>query len=163
MKVVFLYIFTLIGFQSFAQKTLDDVLKKHNHYNIPYISVQELAMPKTKAKILDARSFEEYKVSHLKDAVFVDFENFDIEKTRQLISDKNEMIVVYCSIGVRSAKIAQQLKDEGYTNVFNLYGGIFEWKNNNFSVFDLNDIKTEKVHVYDKSWAKWLIKGEKVF
>uniref|UniRef100_UPI0035182698 rhodanese-like domain-containing protein n=1 Tax=Mesoflavibacter profundi TaxID=2708110 RepID=UPI0035182698 len=111
----------------------------------------------------DARSFEEYKVSHLKDAVFVDFENFDIEKTAQLISDKNEIIVVYCSIGVRSAKIAQQLKDEGYTNVFNLYGGIFEWKNNNFSVFDLNDIKTENVHVYDKSWAKWLIKGEKVF
>ena len=91
MKVVFLYIFTLIGVQSFGQKTLNDVLKKHNRSDIPYISVQELAMPKTKAKILDARSFEEYKVSHLKNAVFVDFENFDIEKTTQLISDKNEM------------------------------------------------------------------------
>ncbi len=77
--------------------------------------------------------------------------------------DKNELIVVYCSIGLRSAKIAQQLKDEGYTNVFNLYGGIFEWKNNNFLVFDLNGQKTEKVHVYNKYWSKWLIKGEKVF
>ena len=73
------------------------------------------------------------------------------------------MIVVYCSIGVRSAKIAQQLKDEGYTNVFNLYGGIFEWKNNNFQVFDLKEKETEKVHVYDKDWAIWLIKGEKVY
>lgn len=163
MKVVFLYIFTLIGIQSFGQKTLNDVLKKHNHSDVPYISVQELAIPKTKAKILDARSFEEYKVSHLKDAVFVDFENFDIEKTTQLISDKNEIIVVYCSIGVRSAKIAQQLIDEGYTNVFNLYGGIFEWKNNNFSVFNNNNEETEKVHVYNKNWSKWLTKGEKVF
>ena len=163
MKVVFLYIFVLIGFQSFGQKTLDDVLKKHNRSDIPYISVQELAMSKTKAKILDARSFEEYKVSHLKDAVFVDFKNFNLKKTTQLFPNKNEIIVVYCSIGVRSAKIAQQLKDEGYTNVFNLYGGIFEWKNNNFSVFDLNEKATEKVHVYDKNWSKWLIKGEKVF
>lgn len=163
MKVVFLYIFVLIGFQSFGQKTLNDVLIKHNHSDIPYISVQELAMPKTKAKILDARSVEEYKVSHIKDAVFVDFENFNLKKTTQLFPDKNEIIVVYCSIGVRSAKIAQQLKDEGYTNVFNLYGGIFEWKNNNFSVFDLNEKATEKVHVYDKNWSKWLTKGEKVF
>ncbi|HIC31201.1 MAG TPA: rhodanese-like domain-containing protein, partial [Flavobacteriaceae bacterium] len=83
--------------------------------------------------------------------------------TTQLLPNKNELIVVYCSIGIRSAKIAQQLKDEGYTNVFNLYGGIFEWKNNNFSVFDLNGQKTKKVHVYNKYWAKWLTKGEKVF
>ncbi|WP_336067452.1 rhodanese-like domain-containing protein [Mesoflavibacter sp. CH_XMU1404-2] len=163
MKTVFLYIFVLIGFQSFAQKTLDDVLKKHNRSDIPYISVQELAMPKTKAKILDARSVEEYNISHLKNAFFVGFENFNLKKTTQLFPDKTEMIVVYCSIGVRSAKIAQQLKDEGYTNVFNLYGGIFEWKNNNFQVFDLKEKETEKVHVYDKDWAIWLIKGEKVY
>lgn len=163
MKTIFLYIIALIGFQSFAQKTLDEVLKKYNHSDVPYMSVQELAMPKTKAKILDARSIEEYNVSHLKDAVFVDYNKFSLKKTTQLLPDKNELIVVYCSIGLRSAKIAQQLKDEGYTNVFNLYGGIFDWKNNNFSVFDLNGQKTEKVHVYNKYWSKWLIKGEKVF
>lgn len=163
MKTVFLYILVLIGFQSFAQKTLDEVLKTHNHSDVLYMSVQELAMPKTKAKILDARSIEEYNVSHLKDAIFVGFNKFSLKKTTQLLPNKNELIVVYCSIGIRSAKIAQQLKDEGYTNVFNLYGGIFEWKNNNFSVFDLNGQKTKKVHVYNKYWAKWLTKGEKVF
>jgi len=163
MKTVFLYIFVLIGIQSFAQKTLDDVLRKYNISDVHYMSVQELAMPKTKAKILDARSVEEYNVSHLKNAVLAGFEHFNLKKTTQLLPDKNEMIVVYCSIGVRSAKIAQRLKDEGYTNVFNLYGGIFEWKNNGFSVIDLNGKDTEKVHVYNKHWAKWLIKGEKVF
>ena len=53
------------------------------------------------------------------------------------------MIVVYCSIGVRSAKIAQQLKDKGYT-MFSFDGGIFEWKNNNFSVFNNNNEKPKK-------------------
>jgi len=33
---------------------------------------------------------------------------------------------VYCSLGIRSEVIAKKLKKAGYTNVFNLYGGIFE-------------------------------------
>ncbi|HIC31013.1 MAG TPA: rhodanese-like domain-containing protein, partial [Flavobacteriaceae bacterium] len=85
MKTVFLYILVLIGFQSFAQKTLDEVLKTHNHSDVLYMSVQELAMPKTKAKILDARSIEEYNVSHLKDAIFVGFNKFSLKKTTQLL------------------------------------------------------------------------------
>ena len=56
------------------KKLLNDVLKKHNHSDIPYISVQELAMPKPKLNF-GRKKFKEYKVSHLKDAVFVDFEN----------------------------------------------------------------------------------------
>ena len=163
MKTLLVYIFAFIGFQCMSQNTLDQLLKKHNNTDVPYITVQELAMPKTKAKILDARSIEEYEISHIKNAILVGYDHFDLKKTDQLFPDKEELIVVYCSIGIRSAKIAQQLKDYGYTNIFNLYGGIFEWKNNNFSVYDINEIETEKVHVFNKHWAKWLTNGEKVF
>ena len=51
----------------------------------------------------------------------------------------------------------------GYTNVFNLYGGIFEWKNNDFQVVDTLGKSTEKVHAFNKSWEKWLKKVEKVY
>jgi hypothetical protein len=44
-----------------------------------------------------------------------------------------------------------------------LYGGIFEWKNNNFKVLDTLGNETEKVHTFSKSWSKWLTKGEKVY
>ena len=54
-----------------GQQSLSELLKKHNKNNIPYISVQELAMPKTDAIILDARELEEYNVSYIKNAVFV--------------------------------------------------------------------------------------------
>ncbi|MEN8818965.1 MAG: rhodanese-like domain-containing protein, partial [Polaribacter sp.] len=51
----------------------------------------------------------------------------------------------------------------GYTNVLNLYGGIFEWKNKGNLVFDSNGNATEKIHVFSKEWSKWLLKGKKVY
>ena len=71
--------------------------------------------------------------------------------------------MVYCSLGVRSEDIAEKLKKAGYTAVFNLYGGIFEWKNKGFSVVDLQNKETQKVHAYSKNWGKWLLKGEKIY
>ena len=63
-----------------GQQSLSELLKKHNKNNIPYISVQELAMPKTDAIILDARELEEYNVSYIKNAVFVGYDEFDLQK-----------------------------------------------------------------------------------
>ena len=76
---------------------------------------------------------------------------------------KNTKIVVYCSLGIRSEDIAEKLKKAGYTNVLNLYGGIFEWKNNNYNVFSSGGKATEKVHTFSKEWSKWLLKGEKIY
>jgi 3-mercaptopyruvate sulfurtransferase SseA len=73
------------------------------------------------------------------------------------------MIVVYCSLGVRSEDIAEQLKKEGYTNVYNLFGGIFEWKNSNHKVYDNKEEPTENVHAFSKKWSKWLLKGNKIY
>ena len=139
------------------------MLKKHNDNGVPYISVEELAMPKTKAIIFDTRETKEYKVSHIKDAICVGYDNFDIASVEKLYSNKNEKIVVYCSLGIRSETIGEKLKKVGYTNVYNLYGGIFEWKNKDFSIIDSEEKETEKVHTFNKAWSKWLIKGEKVY
>lgn len=131
---------------------------------MPYISVETLALPKTDAILLDAREEEEFNVSHLKDAICVGYNKFDLEKTLQkLPADKNTKIVVYCSLGIRSETVAHRLIEAGYTNVYNLYGGIFEWKNNNFTVVDTLNMPTEKVHAFNKEWSKWLKKGKKIY
>ncbi|WP_370012390.1 rhodanese-like domain-containing protein [Winogradskyella sp.] len=145
-----------------AQETLTDLLKRHNSESVPYISVQELAMPKTEALLLDARETAEYEVSHIKDAIHVGYNNFNLEETTQLLNDKQQTIIVYCSIGIRSENIAEQLKKEGYTNVYNLFGGIFEWKNNDFSVYN-SEGETDDVHAFSKTWSKWLLKGNKIY
>lgn len=146
-----------------AQETISDLLSLHNTKNIDYISVQELAMPKTNALIFDAREIEEYNVSHIKNAVFVGFNDFEVDKIINKFTDKNQKIVVYCSIGIRSETIAHKLKKAGYTNVFNLFGGIFEWKNNNFPIYNSENRETNNVHVFSKKWSNWLENGNKIY
>ena len=162
MKKLFL-LFLLTSSTLFSQEKLDKLLTKFNLKNVPYISVEALAMDKTKIILLDAREEKEYKVSHIKDAICVGYDDFKVKKTIKKLPNKDAKIVVYCSLGIRSETIAYKLIQKGYTNVYNLYGGIFEWKNNNFTVLDTQGSETEKVHTFNKNWSKWLYKGEKVY
>ena len=159
-----LILFLVVSTTTFGQKKLDKLLNKWNKRNVPYISVETLALPKTNAILLDAREQKEFDVSHLKNAICVGYDKFKLKETlAKLPEDKNAKIVVYCSLGIRSETVAYKLIKAGYTNVYNLYGGIFEWKNANFKVIDTLGNTTEKVHTFNKSWSKWLKKGEKVY
>lgn len=159
-----LILFLLISATFSAQNKLDNLLKKWNKKKVPYISVDVLASQKTNTILLDAREEKEFKVSHLKNALFVGYDSFKLKETlKKLPKDKDTKIVVYCSLGIRSEIIAHKLIKEGYTNVYNLYGGIFEWKNNDFQVIDTLGNTTEKIHVFNEEWSKWLTKGEKVY
>lgn len=128
------------------------------------MSVEELKMNRLNDSviILDAREKVEFDVSHLPESIFVGYSNFSEDQFSQKFKDKSASIVVYCSIGIRSESIAEKLQKAGYTNVSNLYGGIFAWKNTGFKVFS-NGKETNKVHAFSKNWAKYLEKGEKIY
>ena len=113
------------------------------------------------AHLLDARSTEEFEVSHLSGSKFVGYDDFKMSSVEQI--SKTDTIVVYCSIGYRSERIGEKLLEAGYKNVFNLYGGIFDWKNNDKTVVNAKNEPTEKVHAYNKTWGLFLDKGEKVY
>jgi len=150
MKIKITYILLLIAGISNAQDNIDELLKQHNDNGVPYITVEELAMPKNDAILLDSREPKEFKVSHLKGATCVGYDNFKLDSVTKQFPNKDQEIVVYCSLGIRSETIAEKLKEAGYTNVKNLYGGIFEWKN-------------KDLHTFNKDWSKWLEKGTKVY
>jgi rhodanese-related sulfurtransferase len=142
----------------------DDDLKAMYKNTIPLITPDELSKEmKTDSAIilLDAREPGEYKVSHLDGAELVGFNEFKMKSVKNIPKDAE--IVVYCSLGVRSEIVAEKLKEAGYTNVKNLYGGIFEWVYNDNKIVDKKGNETEKVHAYDAEWSKWLLKGEKVY
>lgn len=129
---------------------------------IPTVSVPQLVKEAPqKLTLLDAREKAEYNVSHLKNARWIGYDDFNIQRVSGI--SKNAPIVVYCSIGVRSEKIGKQLKDAGYTNVRNLYGSIFEWVNQGNPVYDNAGKPTKKVHAYNRVWGVWLNEGEKVY
>jgi rhodanese-related sulfurtransferase len=128
-------------------------------------SVPEVTVPQAKEMknvlFIDAREWNEYKVSHIKNALFVGYDQFEISKLKSI--QKNGKIVVYCSVGYRSEKISQKLKQAGFTDVANLYGGIFEWVNQGNPVVDDQDEVTPNVHAYSKTWGIWLNQGVKVY
>lgn len=165
MTKTFQIIALFISLGTSAQDSLESLLKKFNNESLPYISVEELntLQNNTDFLLVDTRESEEFKVSKIKNAVYVGFDQFSLDQFTNFATDKNQQIIVYCSIGIRSEIIGHQLKKAGYTNVKNLYGGIFEWKNKNLEVIDNKGNKTEKVHAYSRKWGKWLLKGEKIY
>lgn len=145
-----------------AQSSIPNALKLMNKKSVPYIKVSELK-DKTNLIFLDAREPKEYNVSHIEKAILVGYDDFKNETVTNAITDKNTPIVVYCSIGVRSENIGEKLLKLGYTNVYNLYGGIFEYKNNGGKVVNNQNQETNNVHTYNKKWSKYLTKGNKVY
>ena len=135
---------------SLAQQTLEQVLLKYNKQSIPYISAEMLAEIQNDPTIilLDSREKKEYEVSHIKGALYAGYEDFDLQEVSKNIKSKDAQIIVYCSLGVRSEDIAETLQKAGYTNIKNLYGGIFNWKNNNLPIVNRHVKLKERLLFY---------------
>ncbi len=141
-------------------KSYNLLLKKLLKHDVPEISIDTLNKKKDTVLLLDAREIAEYNVSHLYNAKYVGYKDFNIDLLHN--TNKNQPIVVYCSVGYRSEKITEKLLDAGFTNVQNLYGGIFEWKNKKLDVVDANGV-TNNVHPYSKTWGLWLKNANKIY
>jgi len=141
----------------------DDQVSSLIDFSVPVISVEELNENMAEYEIFDTREKEEYLVSHISEAKYLGYDDFDISRLGDL--PKDSKIVLYCSVGYRSEKIGEKLKNLGFTNVYNLYGSIFEWVNNGYKVVDIYGLETQKVHTYNKNWSKWLdeSKAEKIW
>lgn len=143
-------------------QSIDDALKKYNKNSVDYITVNDLNENYENFIILDTRKKEEFDISHLPGAIFVgDKQDYNTFLATQ--PDKSKPIVVYCSIGVRSEDCGETMSNENFTNVKNLYGGIFMWKDAGFKIVDNENKPTQTVHVYSKEWAQYLKTGKKVY
>jgi rhodanese-related sulfurtransferase len=158
--------FIFFGFLLFnyaAAQTIDkkyDRLLKVIYSDFPTISttIANEKLKEGQAIFLDTREKEEYDVCHLPNAIWIGYEDFDIKPIASL--DKTKEIIVYCSIGARSQNIGKKLLKAGFKNVSNLYGGIFQWSNEERILVDKQNIATKKIHGYSKNWKKWIKKGE---
>jgi len=165
-QLIFLFI-TFFTLSSCAQeyKSFEEMASSLPDGTVPFIKTNELneqlSEKENNIVILDAREKKEYKVSHIENAKYVGYDAFKISSVKNI--DKSAKIVIYCSVGYRSEKIGEKLQKKGFKNVFNLYGGIFDWKNKGYSIVNAKGEKTEKIHAYNQSWGKWLEKGEKVY
>lgn len=146
--------------QEVGSKVYDIMLQGLLSHSVKEVSVKDIK-DKKDIVFVDAREREEYKTSHIKDAIFVGYDSLDLTAMENI--DKNKEVVVYCSVGYRSEKVSEKLEKMSFKNVSNLYGGIFEWKNQGQEVVTPEKEKTEKVHAYNRAWGVWLNKGKKVY
>lgn len=124
---------------------------------VEWITTEEFARwledpAKRQPILLDARSEAEYAVSHLKHSQRIDPNQPNLAAFTR---SKDTPIVVYCSVGYRSARIAEQLGQAGFSRVYNLEGSIFQWANEGRPVCK-DDRPTMLVHPYDALWGRLL-------
>ena len=75
--------------------------------------------------ILDVRTQEEYDQGHIPGAILISHEEI-AEKAEDVLTDKDQLILVYCRSGRRSKIAAEALVELGYTNIKE-FGGIIDW------------------------------------
>jgi len=142
--------------QSTAYKTVLSGLYDKNFPVVFPLQITDLS----NYQVLDAREIEEFEVSHLHGAQWVGYETFTLTQIGNL--DKNKPVLVYCTVGARSQDIGKKLIEDGFTRVYNLYGGIIQWVNDGKMV-EAEGKPTQKVHTYSQAWGIWLNKGERVY
>jgi rhodanese-related sulfurtransferase len=89
------------------------------------MAAAELAGDGAGPVLVDAREAEEFAVSHLAGARRLP----TLEAIAAEGLERHQPIVVYCSVGYRSARLAEDLRRAGYRNVRNLEGSLFHWAN----------------------------------
>jgi rhodanese-related sulfurtransferase len=132
-------------------------------FSVPAIDVDSLRKVRDGVLVLDAREPKEYAVSHIPGAMHIGYDAFQASALDSL--DRNIPVVVYCSIGYRSEKIAKKLQKQGFSQVSNLYGSIFEWANRGYPLETGQGEGTKKLHTYSRLWSRWVKRDgvEKVY
>ena len=103
-----------------------------NKGDIELISPQQVydAIYKDRSiQLVDVRTPEEFKGNHLKGAQNICVTSDDF-KEKVKILDKNKPVYVYCYKGGRSAQAALELKELGFTKIYDMDGGILLWEEN---------------------------------
>ncbi|MFK7933721.1 MAG: rhodanese-like domain-containing protein [Saprospiraceae bacterium] len=145
----------------FTDQEFDAMANRMATGSVADISVAILQEQPQKFILLDAREQNEYEISHIPNAIWVGYDDFDMTRIKDLARDAQ--IVTYCSVGYRSERIGEKLQKAGFQNVHNLKGSIFQWINEGNEVVDKNGKATQRVHGFNEKWGRWLKKGKVVY
>lgn len=83
--------------------------------------------------LLDVRDSEEYETGHIPGAINISRGSLDF-KVHLIIPDKNEKVVVYCGLDLRSPLATKSMNDLGYKKAVNMIGGLKAWKESGYPI-----------------------------
>jgi rhodanese-related sulfurtransferase len=94
------------------------------------LSVSEFSSKVTEASVitLDVRTPGEFSEGHIEGALLIDFQSGNFENEIATL-DKTKTYAVYCRSGNRSGQAVKVMSDAGFSNLYNLNGGVIDWAN----------------------------------
>lgn len=125
--LLFLSMVIALGFNSCNNTTKES--------KITVITPDEVydAVKNTDRQLIDVRTTEEYAEGHVAKSKNICVTEDDFEEKASKLN-RNEPVYVYCRSGKRSAKAAQILKGMGFTEIYDMDGGILNWEKQGLQV-----------------------------
>lgn len=91
--------------------------------NINYETLKKIMAENKNVWLIDVRNRDEYNYKHIPGAINIPMQ-YICARISNYVSDKSNIIILYCQYGGRSAKALKKLEKMGYSNLYNLDGGI---------------------------------------
>lgn len=126
LKSLFAFILIALFAFSFVACKKNKSNAKSKYEKISSAEAKEIMDNQTGYVILDVRTPFEYEEEHIEGAVLIP-DNEISQKAEQVLTDKDQLILVYCRSGRRSKLAADELVKLGYTNIKD-FGGIIDWQ-----------------------------------
>ncbi len=145
----------------FTDQEFEQMADRMAEGETPNMSIEALREQRQNVILLDTRARAEYAISHIPGARWVGYDDFTPERVADISRDTT--VVVYCSVGYRSERIGEKLRDAGFDRVYNLHGSIFKWVNLGYPITDDQGRRTNRIHGYSAKWSKWLRRGVVVY
>ena len=124
-KIITLILTTLVFLLIFSGCGQAKNNKENTYMQITAKEAKALMNIETNYVILDVRTEEEFIEAHIDGVILIP--DYEISsKAESILTDKEQLILVYCRSGRRSKSAANELSTLGYTNVKE-FGGIIDW------------------------------------
>jgi rhodanese-related sulfurtransferase len=92
------------------------------------VAAYKKAVNRDDVQLVDVRTPREFRGGHIARAVNIDyFQGADFNRAFDQL-DRNKPVYLYCRSGNRSLKAAQKLVSMGFSEIYDLKGGILKWK-----------------------------------
>lgn len=100
--------------------------------------IEDLKNASRAVKIVDIRK----KPDDMQIPGSVRYSGEELESTEKVPFSKDEHVVLYCGSGNSCSRVAQALRDRGYTNAEALEGGYTAWKEAGLPLEPLTELRT---------------------
>lgn len=112
-------------------------------------------------QIIDVRTTGEFMQSHIKNALNIDVSSNDFQQKIANLN-KNKAVFVYCLSGSRSSYAMRILSSMGFKEIYNLSGGMMQWRGANLPETSDNSISKQTDKGMTLSQYRSLLNSEKL-